>query len=285
MAAQAASGADMTVRVAIAGAGGRMGQALIEATLESGDVALAGALDMPRSAAIGADAGERCGRSTGIRVVSDVDAVVGVADVLIDFTRPAGTLAHLAACARAGIGAVVGTTGFDAAGKAEIAERACAIPIVFAPNMSVGVTVLAELVEQAARRLGPTFDIEIVEMHHKHKVDAPSGTALKLGEAAAAGAGVHLADHAIYAREGMTGERKPGAIGFAALRGGDVVGEHTVVFAGEGERLELSHRAMSRRNFAAGALRAARFVAARRASGEAGLYDMADVLGIARRRV
>jgi len=270
----------MTLRVAIAGAGGRMGQALIEATLEAEDLALAGALDLPRSAAIGADAGERCGRSTGVLVVSDVDAVVGVADVLIDFTRPAGTLAHLAACARAGVAAVVGTTGLDEAGKAEVAERARKIPIVLAPNISVGVPVLAELAERAARRLGPSFDIEIVEMHHRHKVDAPSGTALKLGEAAAAGAGVRLADHAIYAREGVTGERPPGAIGFATLRGGDVVGEHTVVFAGAGERIELTHRATSRRNFAAGALRAARFVGARRAAGDVGLFDMADVLGI-----
>jgi len=270
----------MTVRIAIAGAGGRMGQALIEAALDADDLELAGALDQPRSPAIGADAGERCGRSTGIRVVSDIDAVVGVADVLIDFTRPAGTLAHLAACAGAGVGAVVGTTGFDAAGKAEIAERARAIPIVFAPNMSVGVTVLADLVERAARRLGPSFDIEIVEMHHRHKVDAPSGTALKLGEAAAAGAGVALSEHAVYAREGVTGERRKGTIGFATLRGGDVVGEHTVIFAGAGERVELTHRATSRQNFAAGALRAARFVAARRASGAAGLFDMADVLGV-----
>lgn len=269
----------MTVRIAIAGAGGRMGQALIEATLDAEDLALAGALDQARSPAIGADAGERSGRSTGVRVVSDVDAVVGVADVLIDFTRPAGTLAHLAACARAGVGAVVGTTGFDAAGKAEIAQRARTIPIVLAPNMSVGVAVLADLVERAARRLGPSFDIEIVEMHHRHKVDAPSGTALKLGEAAAAGAGVALTEHAVYAREGVTGERKAGTIGFATLRGGDVVGEHTVIFAGAGERLELTHRATSRQNFAAGALRAARFIAARRAGGEAGLYDMADVLG------
>ena len=257
-----------------------MGHALIEATLDANDLVLAGALDQPRSPAIGADAGERCGRSTGIRVVSDVDAVVGVADVLIDFTRPAGTLAHLAACARAGVGAVVGTTGFDPAGRDEIAERAKTIPVVFAPNMSVGITVLAELVERAARRLGSSFDIEIVEMHHRHKVDAPSGTALKLGEAAAAGAGVDLRDHAVYAREGVTGERRAGTIGFATLRGGDVVGEHTVIFAGAGERLELTHRATSRQNFAAGALRAARFVAARRAKGEAGLFEMADVLGV-----
>jgi 4-hydroxy-tetrahydrodipicolinate reductase len=151
---------------------------------------------------------------------------------------------------------------------------------VFAPNMSVGITVLAELVTRTARLLGPAFDIEIVEMHHRHKVDAPSGTALGLGEAAAAGAGVALADHAVYAREGVTGERLPGTIGFATLRGGDVVGEHSVIFAGAGERLELTHRATSRQNFAIGALRAARFVAAKRANDETGLFDMADVLGI-----
>lgn len=270
----------MTVRVAIAGAGGRMGQALIEAMLEARDLTLAGALDVAGSAAIDADAGERFGRPTGVRIVSDVDAVVRDCDVMIDFTRPAGTLAHLAACARAGVAAVVGTTGFDADGKATIAERAASIPIVFAANMSVGIAVLADLVEQAARRLGPAFDIEIVEMHHHHKVDAPSGTALRLGEAAAAGAGVALSGHAVFAREGLTGERRPGAIGFATLRGGDVVGEHTVIFAGAGERIELTHRATSRRNFAVGALRAARFVAARRAAGNAGLFDMADVLGI-----
>ena len=257
-----------------------MGQALIEATFDSGDLMLAGALEVAQSPALGTDAGERFGRSTGVRVAADIDAVVRGCDVLIDFTRPSGTLAHLAACTRAGTAAVVGTTGFDDAAKAEIAERARAIPIVFAPNMSVGVNVLAELCERAARLLGPSFDIEIVEMHHRHKVDAPSGTALKLGEAAAAGAGVNLREQAVYVREGVTGERKPGTIGFATLRGGDVVGEHTVIFAGEGERLELTHRATSRRNFAAGALRAARFVARRRANTQNGLFDMADVLGI-----
>jgi 4-hydroxy-tetrahydrodipicolinate reductase len=272
--------AAVRVRVGVAGAGGRMGQALIEAALEADHLTLAAAIDLPRSAGIGADAGERCGRATGVRIVSDVEAAVGACDVLIDFTRPAGTLAHLAACADAGVGAVVGTTGFDEAGKAEIAERARAIPIVFAPNMSVGINVLTDLVRRAAQLLGPAFDIEIVEMHHRLKVDAPSGTALALGEAAAAGAGVSLRDHALYAREGVTGERKPGTIGFATLRGGDVVGEHTVLFAGAGERLELTHRATSRRNFAVGALRAARFVAALRNRGERGLFGMADVLGI-----
>jgi len=268
------------VRVAIAGAGGRMGQALIEATLDADDLVLAAAIDVPRSAGIGADAGERCGRSTGVRIVSNLDAAVRASDVLIDFTRPSGTLVHLAACAGAGVAAVIGTTGFDDAGKAEIAARARSIPVVFAPNMSVGVTVLTELVRRATQLLGPAFDVEVLEMHHRLKVDAPSGTALALGEAAAAGAAVALRDHAVYARQGVTGERRPGTIGFATLRGGDVVGEHTVLFAGAGERLELTHRATSRRNFAIGALRAARFVADRRSRDENGLFDMADVLGI-----
>jgi 4-hydroxy-tetrahydrodipicolinate reductase len=268
------------VRIAIAGAGGRMGQALIEATLDDPQFVLAGALDVPGSDAIGSDAGARQGRRSGVDVQSDVAAAVQQADVLIDFTRASGTLAHLDACVRSGTGMVIGTTGFDDAGKTAIAEAARSIPIVFAANMSVGVNVLAKLVRDAASLLGPAFDIEIVEMHHRHKVDAPSGTALMLGEAAAEGAGVALRDHAVYAREGVTGPRPARAIGFATLRGGDVVGEHTVVFAGRGERIELTHRATSRRNFAAGALRAAAFVAKRRRNGETGLFGMADVLEI-----
>lgn len=267
-------------RVAIAGAGGRMGQALIAAALAEPGLRLAAATDVAGSAGLGRDCGAALGRETGVTITSDVDAAIGAADVLIDFTRPAGTLVHLAACARRRVAAVVGTTGFDTAGTAAIAAHAAAIPIVFAPNMSVGVNVLIGLVERAAAQLGPAFDIEILEMHHRHKADAPSGTALRLGEAAAKGAGVALADHAVYAREGVTGARRSGTIGFATLRGGDVVGEHTVLFAGAGERLELTHRATSRANFAAGALRAARFAAARRTRGESGLYDMADVLGV-----
>ena len=269
------------IEVAIAGASGRMGQALIEATLDDPRFGLAAALDIAGSAALGHDAGERFGRATSVRVDADVASALRRAQVLIDFTRPAGTLAHLTACEDAGIAAVVGTTGLDEVAKARIARHANAIPIVLAPNMSVGINVLAKLVREAAALLGPAYDIEIVEMHHRHKVDAPSGTALALGEAAAAGAGVALRDHAVYAREGVTGEREAGAIGFATLRGGDVVGEHSVIFAGAGERLELSHRATSRRNFAAGALRAAAFVAEKRRNGEAGLFDMRDVLGIA----
>jgi 4-hydroxy-tetrahydrodipicolinate reductase len=174
----------------------------------------------------------------------------------------------------------VGTTGLSGEQKARLAEYARTIPVVFAPNMSVGVTVLLALVETAARRLGPAYDIEIVEMHHRHKVDAPSGTALGLGEAAARGAQLEWAECAVHARAGLTGARKDGTIGFASLRGGDVVGEHTVIFAGAGERIELAHRATSRQNFASGALRAAHFVAARRAAGHAGLADMQDVLGL-----
>jgi len=257
-----------------------MGQALIEAALKTSDLQLAAALDVAGAPAIGRDAGERFGATTGVLIGSDIDAAARSADVLIDFTRPEGTMAHVASCARHGTAAVVGTTGLSAAQKSELALLATRIPIVFAANMSVGVVVLLKLVELAAQRLGPDFDIEVVEMHHKHKVDAPSGTALALGEAAAAGAGRPLGDCAVYAREGHTGERKPDAIGFATLRGGDVVGEHTVIFAGTGERVELAHKATSRQNFATGALRAARFVAARRAAGQAGVADMQDVLGL-----
>jgi 4-hydroxy-tetrahydrodipicolinate reductase len=266
----------MTVRVAIAGAGGRMGQALIEAALDAGDLELTGALDVAASPSIGSDAGERFGRSTGIRVACDVDAVARASDVLIDFTRPSGTLVHLAACARAGVAAVVGTTGFDDAGKADIAAHARVIPIVFAPNMSVGVNVLAELVERAARLLGPSFDIEIVEMHHRDKVDAPSGTALMLGAAAAEGRAIDLAQRSVKARDGVTGPRHRGDIGFATLRGGSVVGEHKVIFAGAGERVELVHVASDRSVFARGAVKAMQW-----GQGKApGLYSMTDVLGL-----
>jgi 4-hydroxy-tetrahydrodipicolinate reductase len=267
-------------RIAIAGASGRMGQALIEAALADPGLALAAALDVPGSPAAGHDAGERFGRATGVIVGTDVDAAVRAADVLIDFTRPEGALAHLAACARSGTGAVVGTTGLSDAQKTQVAEFATVIPIVFAPNMSVGVSVLLKLVEAAARQLGPAYDIEIIEMHHRHKIDAPSGTALLLGEAAARGAGRELPDCAVYAREGVTGERRAGTIGFSTLRGGDVVGEHAVIFAGTGERVELAHKAGSRQNFASGALRAARYVAGRQSARQPGLADMQDVLGL-----
>ncbi len=263
------------LRVVVAGAGGRMGRALCAGIATDARLVLAAALDVPGSPAVGETVG-------AVRVDTDIEAAVAAGDVLIDFTRPAGTLAHLAACARHGVAAVVGTTGLDGAQKDVLRGYARTVPIVFAANTSVGVTVLLCLVEQAARALGPGFDIEVVEMHHRHKVDAPSGTALRLGEAAAAGLDTTLAAAGVYARHGDTGERKPGTIGFAALRGGDVVGEHVVVFAGEGERVEIAHRATSRQLFVAGALRAALFVGDRRAQGTAGLFDMPDVLGLAR---
>ena len=268
------------IRVAVAGSGGRMGQTLIDAVLAARDLTLTGALEISGSALLGRDVGERSGRATGVAITADAAAGVGDADVLIDFTRPEGTLANLAACAAAKVAAVVGTTGLSAADKESMRELARVIPIVFAPNMSVGVNVLIKLVEVAAQRLGDDYDVEIVEMHHRHKVDAPSGTALQLGEAAATALGRDLEAVGVYAREGVTGERPGPAIGFASLRGGDVVGDHTVIFAGEGERVELTHRVGSRVNFAQGALRAARFVALKRSIGEPRMYDMQDVLGL-----
>jgi 4-hydroxy-tetrahydrodipicolinate reductase len=215
-----------------------------------------------------------------VTIVADVATALRETDVLIDFTRPSATVAHVNACAAAGVGAVVGTTGLDEADRNALREAGRTIPLVYAPNMSVGVNVLLKLVALAAQRLGADYDVEIVEMHHRHKVDAPSGTALQLGEAVAAALGRNLKDDGVFARDGVIGERKPGAIGFAALRGGDVVGDHTVIFAGPGERIELAHKASSRTTFAQGALRAARFVAARRAAKAPGLYDMRDVLDL-----
>jgi 4-hydroxy-tetrahydrodipicolinate reductase len=270
----------VSVRIAIAGAGGRMGQTLIEAILGAPDLALGAALDVASCGLTGRDAGERFGRTSDVIVGSDIASAIASADVLIDFTRPAGTMVHVAACAKAGVAAVIGTTGLSEPDRRTLGEFARTIPVVFAPNMSVGVTVLSKLVEIAAQRLGNDYDIEIVEMHHRHKVDAPSGTALALGETAATALKRNLETDGVYVRHGVTGERKAGAIGFAALRGGDVVGDHTVIFAGDGERVELTHRASSRTNFAQGALRAARFVAARRAQRQAGMFDMQDVLGL-----
>ena len=266
------------IRVAVAGSGGRMGQTLIDAVLAAPDLMLTGALEISGSALLGRDVGERSGRATGVAITADPAAGVRNADVLIDFTRPEGTLAHLAACAAAKVGAVIGTTGLSTGDKEAMRGFARGIPIVFAPNMSVGVNVLIKLVEVAAQRLGDDYDVEIVEMHHRHKVDAPSGTALRLGEAAATALSRDLESVGVYARQGVTGERPGRAIGFASLRGGDVVGDHTVIFAGDGERIELTHRAGSRANFAQGALRAARFVALKRK--EPRLYDMQDVLGL-----
>lgn len=261
--------------IAVAGAGGRMGHMLIEAVLGNAGCRLSGALDQPGGVGIGLDAGAFLGRTTGVAVTADLSVGLAGAEVLIDFTRPEGTRAHLAACRQRGIAMVIGTTGLDDAAKADVAAAAEQIPIVMAPNMSVGVNVMLKLLHLAARSLAG-YDIEILEMHHRHKVDAPSGTARAMGETVARALGRDLSDCAVMAREGHTGERDPQAIGFATVRGGDIVGDHTVLFAGTGERIEITHRSSSRANYAAGSLRAAAFLRGRRS----GLYDMQDVLGL-----
>ena len=259
--------------IAIAGATGRMGQMLIEAVRASDDLRLTGALDRPDSPALGLDAAYP-GPSAGVCVTADLRQGLNGAQVLIDFTRPEGTLAHLKLCRELGVHAVIGTTGFSDAQKAEIAAIAKDIAIVMAPNMSVGVNVTLKLLEMAAKALSTGYDIEIIEAHHRHKVDAPSGTALKMGEVIAGALGRDLKDCAVYAREGVTGERDPSSIGFATIRGGDIVGDHTVLFAGTGERIEITHKSSSRATYAQGSLRAARFLAQQRH----GLFDMFDVL-------
>lgn len=263
-------------RIAVAGASGRMGRMLIEAVGESTDAVLAGALDVAASPAIGQDATAFLGRASGVAVTADPRAGLAGCDVLIDFTRPEGTLAHARTCAELGVQMVIGTTGFDDAGKAALAQAAERVAIVFSPNMSVGVNVTMKLLELAAKALDDGYDIEIVEAHHKHKVDAPSGTALKMGEVIAAAQGTRLAERAVYERYGHTGERKSGAIGFATVRGGDIVGDHTVLFAGTGERVEITHRSGSRAGYAQGSLRAVRWLADK----PRGLFDMFDVLGL-----
>jgi 4-hydroxy-tetrahydrodipicolinate reductase len=264
------------VRIAIAGSSGRMGRMLIEAVLDTGDLQLHGALDVAGSPALGQDAGALLGRMTGVTIRADLDGALAGADVLIDFTRPEGTLAHLAACARLGVNAVVGTTGFSDAQKAEIGVIAQSVAIVMAPNMSVGVNVVLRLLDVAARALSEGYDIEVIEAHHRHKVDAPSGTALKMGEVLAQALGRDLKTCGVFTREGVTGERDPSTIGFSTIRGGDIVGDHTVLFAGTGERIEISHRSSNRAGYAQGSLRAARFLAPHRT----GLFGMNDVLGM-----
>lgn len=262
--------------MAVAGASGRMGKMLIEAILASDDMELAGALDVASSVAIGTDAGLSAGKATGVLITSDLSTGLKDAQFLIDFTRPEGTLHHLAYCAEHGIRMVIGTTGFDEAGKARIAELAQKTGVVFAPNMSVGVNVTLKLLEMAARSFSHGYDIEIVEAHHRHKVDAPSGTALKMGEVIANAIGRDLNEVGVFAREGVTGERDPSSIGFATIRGGDIVGDHTVLFAGIGERVEITHKSSSRVTYAHGSLRAVRYLQEK----QSGLFDMFDVLGL-----
>jgi 4-hydroxy-tetrahydrodipicolinate reductase len=264
------------IRVAVAGASGRMGRMLIEAVLAAPDMELAGALEIAGSPALGRDAGEFLGHTTGVHVTDSLEQALADANTLIDFTRPEGTLTHLAACAVRGVRMVIGTTGFDEAGRRAIRSAASRIAIVFAPNMSVGVNVTFKLLETAARILHEGYDIEIIEAHHRNKVDAPSGTALHMGKVMADALGRKLDEVAVYGREGVTGERDPSTIGFATVRGGDIVGDHTVLFAGIGERIEITHRASSRQGYAAGSVRACRFLAAQ----TSGLFDRHDVLGL-----
>lgn len=264
------------IRYAIAGSAGRMGRMLIEAVMQSEDGVLAVALEHADSPFIGKDAGEMVGQACGVKITADFATALSAADVLIDFTRPEGTLEHLQACQQHKVGIIIGTTGFDAAGKAAIESAASNIPVVFAPNMAVGVNAVFKLLDVAARILNEGYDIEVIEAHHRHKVDAPSGTALRMGEVVAKALGRTLEEDAVYGREGHTGERPVSQIGFSTIRGGDIVGDHTVLFAGLGERIEITHKSASRMPYASGSLRAARFLRGR----QSGLFDMQDVLGL-----
>ncbi len=262
--------------IAVAGAGGRMGQMLVEAVLRDANSQLVAAFDQAGTPAIGKDAGEAIGSPCGIQITDDFSAAIARAQCLIDFTRPIGTLEHLAVCRHHGTRLVIGTTGFDDAGKAAIAAAADDIPIVFAPNMSVGVNVVFKLLDLATKIMHTGYDVEIVEAHHRHKIDAPSGTALRMGEVVAQALDRDLKTCAIFGREGVTGERSASTIGFATVRGGDIVGDHTVMYCGTGERVEISHKASSRMPYALGSLRAAHFLRNQRS----GLFDMQDVLGL-----
>lgn len=265
------------IRIAIAGAGGKMGRQLIQAVSQIDGVTLGAAFERKGSSLVGSDAGELAGIGVcNIKVTDNLEQAQDKFDVLIDFTRPEGTLSHLSFCVAHSKMMIIGTTGFDEAGKQAIADAAKKIAIVFAANFSVGVNLVLKLLEKATKIMGDYTDIEIIEAHHRHKVDAPSGTALAMGEAIADALGCHLKDRAVYCREGHTGERPKGAIGFATIRAGDIVGEHTAIFADIGERVEISHKASSRMTFANGAVRAALWLAKQ----PVGLYDMRDVLNL-----
>lgn len=263
------------MRIAIAGASGRMGRMLIEAITQSTDLKLTVALDQSASPMLGQDASAFLGKLSGV-IITDQLSALGQADCLIDFTRPEGSLLHLQACVQHNVKMVIGTTGFDEAGKAAITKAAESIAVVFAPNMSVGVNATLKLLDMAARILNSGYDVEVFEAHHKHKVDAPSGTALKMGEVIANAWGKQLDDIATWSREGHTGPRETGTIGFSVVRGGDIVGDHTVYFCGTGERIEITHKSSSRAGYAEGSLRAARFLASK----QTGLFDMQTVLGL-----
>lgn len=265
------------LRIGISGCGGRMGRMLVAEVKATPRCRLSGGVEAASNHDLGKDIGELAGiGAIGLAAHADIAALLKVSDVVIDFSTPSSSLAHAKLAAAAKTALVIGTTGFDDEGHAALRRAARSAPILWAPNMSLGVNVLLRLVEQTAQLLGDEYDIEILEMHHRHKVDAPSGTALALGQAAAAGRGTDLAKKSQRARDGLTGPRKRGDIGFAVLRGGDNAGEHHVIFAADGEQLELVHRASSRRIFARGAVAAALWLAGRKP----GLYGMKDVLGL-----
>ncbi|MDG2960110.1 4-hydroxy-tetrahydrodipicolinate reductase [Bisgaard Taxon 10/6] len=267
----------MTLRIGVVGAGGRMGRQLIQAVQAADGVELGAAFERKGSTLIGSDAGELAGIGhIGVSVEESLAACADNFDVLIDFTRPEGSLEHLAYCVEKGKNVILGTTGFDDAGKAAIQAAAEKIGIVFASNYSVGVNLVFKLLEKAAKVMGDYCDIEIIEAHHRHKVDAPSGTALSMGEHIAKTLGRDLKTHGVFCREGITGERKRDEIGFSTIRAADVVGEHTVWFADIGERVEIAHKASSRMTFANGAVRAAKWIADKKQ----GLFDMTDVLDL-----
>ena len=267
----------MKTHIAIAGAAGRMGRQLIEACIQADDIILAAALEHPHSNFSGSDAGELASiGKQNINIVTDLNTIISQFEVLIDFTTPEATLAHLAKCQAGAKRMVIGTTGFSAQQRQLIEQAAQKIAIVLAPNMSVGVNLTFKLLEIAAQVLGEAVDIEIIEAHHRHKVDAPSGTALRMGEIVAQTLGRNLAECAVYGRQGKTNERDHRTIGFETIRAGDIVGEHTVLFAGIGERVEITHKASSRMTFAKGAIRAAQWIMHQ----ESGLFDMQDVLGL-----
>lgn len=263
------------MRIAITGASGRMGRMLIEAVTQSTDLKLTVALDQTGSPMLGQDACAFLGKPSGV-LITDQLSQLSQADCLIDFTRPEGSLTHLQACVEHSVNMVIGTTGFDDAGKQAISQAAQSIGVVFAPNMSVGVNATLKLLDMAARILNSGYDVEVFEAHHKHKVDAPSGTALKMGEVIANAWGKPLDEIATWTREGHTGPRETGTIGFSVVRGGDIVGDHTVFFCGTGERIEITHKSSSRAGYAEGSLRAARFLQGKKT----GLFDMQTVLGL-----
>ncbi len=267
----------MSVRIAVTGAGGRMGRMLVEAITHAEGAELSAALEHPESSLLGADAGELAGLGkNGVMIAGDIQAVINDFDVLIDFTAPAATLANARACAVAGKQIVIGTTGFSPEEDELLLASQSQIALCKAANYSTGVNVTLKLLKQAAEILGDDYDIEIYEAHHRHKVDAPSGTALAMGEAVAEGVNRNLREVAVYGREGQTGARDRETIGFATVRGGDVVGDHTVMFMADGERVEITHKASSRMAFARGAVRAASWLAGK----DPGLYSMQDVLGL-----